>query len=353
MVKKQKFNFLVLFAMLVFIPCIALFAGCKDDTINSLKNNKTGIELKGGDFKQGSVLNVDNIEAASEQGQTAISKISNLDYKKSGQIVMYDIYVSKNNQKIQPSKKVQLTLNAPFESNSYVIFHIKENGNVENLKVTNVDNKLSFETDSFSVFIVAEEDEMFFLFELEMDKVDDTDANIKTVAFYSTRETDGKTELLRTKIDGSFDNNNNNGIYAYDTGLLIMSGTCYKDCVVGTRNQKQGNVYGFYTYDGTFKGKISINQHYKLFYVENDTNILTEVTTNNFQTLKEGRYFVVRQTTYNQAIKDGKDKTTQELYLYLLNLSQPHDDGNGNVVFDDITASYELWIQFDSTIKSW
>lgn len=228
------------------------------------------------------------------------------------------------------------------------------NGNDENAELI-TSNPTAYFT-RFNTLVYAKFDagelESFFLFELEMAKVNKNDSNIKTVAYYSTNTTDGKVELLRAKIDGSFDNENKAGIDVYDTGMLIKSATCYKDCVVGTRAQKRGNVYGYYTYDGTFNAKLSINDNYLLFYVENDVNLLTTVKTDKYQTLREGRYFVVRKDAYNSAIASGKSKDSAELYLSLLDLSQPHDDGTGNVVFTDITASYEIWLQFDSSIKS-
>lgn len=202
------------------------------------------------------------------------------------------------------------------------------------------------------------EDEEFFLFCLEMDKVDQNDSNIKIIELYSSRVSDGKGEILKKKIDGSFGNNNNAGVRVSVGGgtyIDILSDTVYKNCFVGTRNQETGN-HGFCYYDGSFRGKISINEDYMLFVLkkidgEMGEDCLEAVTADNYQTLSEGRYFVVRKDVYNAAIAAGKKNETGELYRALSYLSEPHDDENGNVVIEDITACYEIWIQFADSVK--
>ena len=203
------------------------------------------------------------------------------------------------------------------------------------------------------------EEKEFFLFRLEMDKVDQNDSNAKIVEFYSTRVSDGKGEVLKTKIDGSFENDSNAGLRVSIGGgayINILSDTAYKNCTVGTRNQETGN-HGFCYYDGSFSGKISINEDYMLFVLkkidgdEYGENRLKAVTTDNFQTLSEGRYFVVRKDAYNAAVAAGKKNDTGELYEALSYLSEPHDDGKDNVVIEDITACYEIWIQFADSVK--
>lgn len=203
------------------------------------------------------------------------------------------------------------------------------------------------------------EEKEFFLFRLEMDKVDENDSNVKIVEFYSTKVSDGKGEVLKAKIDGSFENNSNAGLRVSIGGgayINILSDTAYKNCTVGTRNQETGN-HGFCYYDGSFSGKISINEDYMLFVLkkiggENDPeNRLEAVATDNFQTLSEGRYFVVRKDAYNAAVAAGKKNETGELYKALSYLSEPHDDGKDNVVIEDLTACYEIWIQFADSVK--
>ena len=202
------------------------------------------------------------------------------------------------------------------------------------------------------------EEKDFFLFRLEMDKVDQNDSNVKTIEFYSSRVSDGKGEILKTKIDGSFENNNNAGLRASVGGgayIEILSDTVYKNCTAGTFNQETGN-HGFCFYDGSFSGKISINEDYMLFVLkkidgEMGEDRLEAVTTDNFQTLSEGRYFVVRKDAYNAAVAAGKKNETGELYNALSYLSEPHDDGTGNIIIEDLTACYEIWIQFATSVK--
>ena len=79
---------------------------------------------------------------------------------------------------------------------------------------------------------------------------------------------------------------------------------------------------------------------------------LEAVATDSFQTLSGGRYFVVRKDAYNSAVSAGKKNDTGELYKALLYLIEPHDDGNDKPVIVDITACYEIWIQFADSVKS-
>ncbi len=203
------------------------------------------------------------------------------------------------------------------------------------------------------------EEKEFFLFSLEMDKVDENDSNAKIVEFYATRVSDGKGEVLKTKIDGSFGTDNKEGVKVDIGGgayINISSDTAYENCTVGTRAQERGN-HGSCYYDGSFRGKISINEDYMLFVLkkidgdEYGEDRLEAVTTDNFQTLSEGRYFVVRKDAYNAAVAAGKKNDTGELYEALSYLSEPHDDGKDNVVIEDITACYEIWIQFADSVK--
>ncbi len=200
--------------------------------------------------------------------------------------------------------------------------------------------------------------EDFFLFRLEMDKVDPNDANVKTVEFYSSGVSDGKGEILKTKIDGSFENVDRSGMSVSigdGTYLEILSDTVYKNCTAGTLSQETGN-HGYCFYTGSFSGKISINEDYMLFVLkkidgERSEDRLEAVTTDHFQTLSEGRYFVVRKDAYNAAVAAGKKNETGELYEALSYLSEPHDDGKDNPVIEDITACYEIWIQFATSLK--
>ena len=231
--------------------------------------------------------------------------------------------------------------------------------NAYGVEITEITDKIRGDVTLTAQWEKNEEKE-FFLFRLEMDKVDQNDSNIKIVEFYSSGVSDGKGEILKTKIDGSFENNDGEGLSVSVGGgvyINILSDTVYKNCVAGTHAQERGN-HGFCYYDGSFSGKISINEDYMLFVLkkidgdEYGEDRLEAVTTDNFQTLSEGRYFVVRKDVYNAAVADGKKNETGELYRSLSDLSEPHDDGKDNVVIEDITACYEIWIQFADSVKS-
>lgn len=201
--------------------------------------------------------------------------------------------------------------------------------------------------------------EEFFLFRLEMDKIDENDSNIKTIEFYSTRVSDGKSEILKPRIDGSFENDSQVGLKVAIGGgayIDILSNEVYKKCTAGSLNQEIGN-HGYCFYDGSFSGKISINDEYMIFILKkiggemDPEERLEEISTDDFQILSEGRYFVVRKDVYNAAVAAGKKNETGELYQALSYLSEPHDDGLGNIIIEDITACYEIWIQFDTSLK--
>ena len=103
--------------------------GCGDkvETLDSLKN-EYGIIVDGGEFEEGSVLVSNEIISSSEEGKSILSLLENENYDKNGILFLYDIYVTKEDKKIQPKGKVKLTIPNPNESiNDYLIFHIKNN----------------------------------------------------------------------------------------------------------------------------------------------------------------------------------------------------------------------------------
>ena len=69
-----------------------------------------------------------------------------------------EIYVSKDDKKIQPDGKVKVTIPiTEIDSDNYFVFHIKENNSVEKLIPTLLEGQISFETSSFSYFAIVEE----------------------------------------------------------------------------------------------------------------------------------------------------------------------------------------------------
>ena len=154
---KKNFIITVLLVLLTLIACFTLTA-CSDKEQNNgtVTNVKSDDIIVTGEFETGSKLEAVAVADDSEKGAAAILEISDKAYNKE-KVAIFDISVVKNGSKVQPGKKVKVTMPAPFESeNGYVTFHIKESG-VETLATTYENGNISFETESFSVFIVAEQ----------------------------------------------------------------------------------------------------------------------------------------------------------------------------------------------------
>lgn len=133
--------------------CLALVA-CGDKGNAAIElGSDSGVSVVGV-FDNGSALSATFHAADSQQGKTAVLAIDK-PYD-SAKVAVFDISVSKNGEKVQPSGKVKVTLPKPFESElGYVTYHIKSDNSVEEL-ATNVDGgNIYFETTSFSYFVVA------------------------------------------------------------------------------------------------------------------------------------------------------------------------------------------------------
>ena len=148
--KKKSLLFLAL--ALVLSLCLALVA-CDDKNggVNKL-TAESGITADGA-FENDSVLKAEHHAADSEQGKAAIAAIDK-PYD-SAKIAVFDISVSKNGEKVQPSGKVKITMPKPFEADGYVTYHVKDDNTVEELATTADGNNIYFETTSFSYFVVA------------------------------------------------------------------------------------------------------------------------------------------------------------------------------------------------------
>ena len=148
--KKKSLIFLML--ALALSLCLALVA-CGDKTggVNKL-TAESGITLDGA-FENDAVLKAEHHSADSEQGKAAIAAIDK-PYD-SARVAVFDISVSKNGEKVQPSGKVKITMPKPFESDGYVTYHVKGDNTVEELKTTVDGNNITFETTSFSYFVVT------------------------------------------------------------------------------------------------------------------------------------------------------------------------------------------------------
>lgn len=148
--KKKSLLFLAL--ALVLSLCLALVACTdKNESVNKL-TAESGITADGA-FENGSALSSVHHSTDSEQGKAAIAAIDK-PYD-SAKVAVFDISVSKNGEKVQPSGKVKITMPKPFESDGYVTYHVKDDNSVEELATTALGNNIYFETTSFSYFVVA------------------------------------------------------------------------------------------------------------------------------------------------------------------------------------------------------
>ena len=125
-------------------------------TLESLKN-EFGIVIDGGGFEEGSTLISNEIAASTEEATEVLAAIADQNYNKDGSVYIFDIYVTKDGAKVQPSGKVKVSVPVPnVQVDNYLVFHVKADNSVENLVPTVADGKILFETSSFSYFIIAE-----------------------------------------------------------------------------------------------------------------------------------------------------------------------------------------------------
>jgi len=133
--------------------CFGLTA-CGDKTVEQLQN-ELGALLEGGNFKEGSVLNVNDITA--ERATEILGKLEDngITIDDETKAYIYDIFVTKDNSEVQPDGKVKVTVPMPADEKAegYNVYHMKDNGAVEVIPSTYKDGKVSFETDGFSSYI--------------------------------------------------------------------------------------------------------------------------------------------------------------------------------------------------------
>ncbi|MGN0784012.1 MAG: InlB B-repeat-containing protein [Christensenellales bacterium] len=149
----RKLN--MLFAVVLCLVMFFALAACNKETEQKLVSD-VGITVEGGGFEKGSALVTESIETTGEKGREIVTLLEEQNYNKELQVSIYDIFVAKDGNEVQPDGKVKITIPAPFESeNGYVTFHVKDDDSVETLVTTYAEGKISFETDSFSYFVVA------------------------------------------------------------------------------------------------------------------------------------------------------------------------------------------------------
>jgi hypothetical protein len=155
---KKNFKSLV-FLFLMMITFSFVLTACNDQPVilDSLQN-EYGVVIEGGKFEEGSTLVTNSVTTTSDEGKEVLEILSAQDYNKEGNIYIFNIYVSKNDKKIQPDGKVKVTIPiTEIDSDNYFVFHIKENNSVEKLIPTLLEGQISFETSSFSYFAIVEE----------------------------------------------------------------------------------------------------------------------------------------------------------------------------------------------------
>ena len=131
----------------------------KTSNIGDTIQNDNGFSVDGGGFAAGSSLVSEVIQPGSSEEAEALEKIADQDYNKENDVHIFNIYVEKEEQKVQPDEKVTVSLPLPrVDFYDYLVFHIKDDGTVEQLVPTAADGKLTFEVDSFSRFIIIEDD---------------------------------------------------------------------------------------------------------------------------------------------------------------------------------------------------
>lgn len=155
--KKNSKSFVFLFLMMITFSFV--LTACNDQPVilDSLQN-EYGVVIEGGKFEEGSTLVTNSVTTTSDEGKEVLEILSAQDYNKEGNIYIFDIYVSKDDKKIQPDGKVKVTIPiTEIDSDNYFVFHIKDNNSVEKLIPTLLEGQISFETSSFSYFAIVEE----------------------------------------------------------------------------------------------------------------------------------------------------------------------------------------------------
>ena len=154
---KKRLSLVCLLIVLVAVFAV-LFTACKKEpeTLESLQN-EYGITVTGGGFEKGSILITEEIKADTVEGAAALAAIANKEYDKDGRVLILEIHVIKERDKIQPKNKVTVSVPMPgIEASDYVVFHIKSDNTVVEIIPTVSDGVITFETSSFSRFIIAQ-----------------------------------------------------------------------------------------------------------------------------------------------------------------------------------------------------
>ncbi len=154
----KKRTLISVLTLLLVVAFAFSITACKKEvgTLESLEN-EYGIIVDGGGFTEGSTLISNEIAVTAEEATAVLKAIADQNYKKDGSVYIFDIYVTKDGEKVQPNGKVKVSVPVPnVQVSNYLVFHVKDDNSVEKLVPTVADEKISFEVSSFSYFVIAE-----------------------------------------------------------------------------------------------------------------------------------------------------------------------------------------------------
>lgn len=153
----KKLWLITLSLIMAFMLCFGLTA-CSDTTVEQLFN-EIGAIIEGGNFKEGSVFNLDKIDITEEKATEILNKLEDngITIDDETKTHIYDIFVTNGNTEVQPNGSVKVTIPAPEDENAegYNVYHVKDSGAIESIPTTYQDGKISFETDSFSYYVLV------------------------------------------------------------------------------------------------------------------------------------------------------------------------------------------------------
>lgn len=154
--KKRTFLSIVLFIFVAFFSFFLISCDEEDIELTSLQS-EYGVIVEGASFENGTILTSKEISSLTQEGLDILSKISDKSYNKEGSVYIFDIYLSKNGNKIQPSGEVSVSIPIPsIEIEKYSLFHIMDDNKIEELTPSYANGILKFFVSSFSYFIIAE-----------------------------------------------------------------------------------------------------------------------------------------------------------------------------------------------------
>lgn len=156
--KKYLFS---IFALICFFMFLLSIVGCenknKQETIGSIQNDY-GVVVEGDEFDSNTIV---VFEKKSDEAtkNNVLTKLNNQEYNKDADILIFDIYLSLNGEKINQNKTVKVTVPTSIldidSSKDYLLFSIKDDS-VEKIDLTITNNSISFST--LSCFALVQKD---------------------------------------------------------------------------------------------------------------------------------------------------------------------------------------------------